>query len=141
MTEMTILAATSCEPIEFTDGVTFLYRLYDADGCLLRVGITSSLPRRMAEYAEEAWWWDDVTRKTAQFYTSRKEAMKAETAAIRAEHPVWNVRDRCNVQLTATQLKRREWFLAKGFTEGQDGSWTRSAWDIPEDDRGHGDHF
>ena len=83
---------SSCGPIEFTDDLTMLYRLYDKGGILLRVGITRNLLRRMSEYSEDEPWWDHVTRKTAEFYATHKAAEAAESAAIRAEGPLHNYR-------------------------------------------------
>jgi len=69
-----------------------LYRLYGADGTLLWVGITGSLSERFAQHAASKPWWPDVARKTVAWCQDRSDAARAEAAAIRDEHPLYNVR-------------------------------------------------
>ena len=76
---------------EFTNDATALYRLYDATGALLYVGITTSLKVRMAQHAADKSWWPEVTRKTVTWCDDRAEAAKAELVAIRAERPLHNI--------------------------------------------------
>jgi predicted GIY-YIG superfamily endonuclease len=70
---------------------TFLYRLYDADGVLLYVGITNNLATRMGRHSVEKSWWPEVAGIRVEVCANRQEAEAAELAAIRDERPVWNV--------------------------------------------------
>lgn len=72
--------------------MTTLYRLYAADGTLLYVGITDRDWRRMAEHEADKPWWAQVASATFEHHLTRDLAEQAETAAILAEHPVYNVR-------------------------------------------------
>jgi predicted GIY-YIG superfamily endonuclease len=70
---------------------TTLYRLFDQDGELLYVGISGRWVRRLARHAAQQGWWDEVATVTRQPFPSRSEALEAEAAAIRQEHPRYNV--------------------------------------------------
>ena len=70
---------------------TVLYRLFDAAGSLLYVGVTGDLRGRLAQHAADKPWWSQVARKTVTWYGSRSDALRAETAAIFNEHPRYNV--------------------------------------------------
>ena len=61
------VAATEVEVAE----PTALYRLYDCDGTLMYVGITSNPERRFSEHASDKHWWPHVTRKAVQWYGTR----------------------------------------------------------------------
>lgn len=76
---------------EFTETETphALYRLYDASGVLLYVGITWNLPGRMVGHARKP-WWPEVARRTMVWYPSEQDARTAEAAAIDAENPLHN---------------------------------------------------
>lgn len=69
---------------------TGLYRLWDADGDLLYVGIACSPARRFAQHAREKPWWSDVETRTVQWHPTREEALAAERAAILNEWPRHN---------------------------------------------------
>lgn len=69
---------------------TAVYRLFDADGVLLYVGMTNDLSRRMADHARDREWWPKVHRKTAAWYPSRERAAVAELIAIEKEAPLHN---------------------------------------------------
>jgi hypothetical protein len=79
-----------CEPFEFGDDPTALYRLYDAEDVLLYVGITAAPAPRMERHADRQAWWPEVARKTMTWYSTRLEAATAEVAAIEAEKPRYN---------------------------------------------------
>lgn len=70
---------------------TELYRHYDADGDLLYVGISRDTLVRLAQHkANGAIWVDDVTKTSIECFPCRKEALKAERRAIKAERPLYN---------------------------------------------------
>ncbi|MBP2581890.1 hypothetical protein J3A78_002368 [Streptomyces sp. PvR006] len=74
------------------DGMkTALYRLFDADGALLYVGIANNPRTRWSSHAGEKRWWGDVSRKTLEWFATREEAESAEVAAIVGERPRYNV--------------------------------------------------
>lgn len=68
-----------------------LYRLFAADGSLIYLGITGNLRMRLARHAQEQPWWGLVSRKTVTFYATRRDALRAEAAAIRDEQPGRNL--------------------------------------------------
>jgi hypothetical protein len=70
---------------------TTLYRLYGTEGRLLYIGITMRLPVRLEEHEEWQPWWADVVGATMEHFVSRRDAERAELAAIAAEGPAYNV--------------------------------------------------
>jgi predicted GIY-YIG superfamily endonuclease len=73
---------------------TALYRLYDADGRLLYVGITNNPKQRWRDHEQRYSWWLEVADRRLEWHDSRREAFDAETAAMRDEHPMFNSPDR-----------------------------------------------
>jgi predicted GIY-YIG superfamily endonuclease len=69
-----------------------LYRLYGADGTLLYVGITFDPKTRFWQHGDRKEWWWEVARNTVTWYRSRYDALRAETAAIKTERPLYNTR-------------------------------------------------
>jgi hypothetical protein len=65
------------------DGRTALYRVYD--------GISKDFGSRWKTHARNQPWWPEVRHQTVTWYDSRKEAEAAETAAIKAEQPKYNI--------------------------------------------------
>ena len=72
------------------DGEHFVYRLRDAKGHLLYVGVTNNLPRRLATHEREKSWWSDVAAIDTSTYPDRREALDAERAAVAQEKPRHN---------------------------------------------------
>jgi predicted GIY-YIG superfamily endonuclease len=72
---------------------TALYRLYNAMGKLLYVGITGNIKARFAQHAETKPWWPEVARKTVEWHLTRESAAEAEVKAIGLERPIHNIRD------------------------------------------------
>jgi predicted GIY-YIG superfamily endonuclease len=70
---------------------TALYRLYDAKGDLLYVGISKDFGQRWKQHASSQPWWFKVQRQTVEWYETRNSALDAEAAAIKAERPAFNV--------------------------------------------------
>lgn len=73
---------------------TALYRLFNADGKLLYVGIADDLHRRWVQHARSKAWWPEVAKKTADWHDSRGDAEKAEVKAIEEELPLYNLMHR-----------------------------------------------
>lgn len=69
---------------------TALYRLFDATGRLLYVGISRSVVMRMADHSRRA-WWPNVHSTTFEIFADRAAAADAEREAIRSEQPLHNV--------------------------------------------------
>lgn len=69
-----------------------LYRLYDAAGRLLYVGITWNPVRRWEKHKRLKSWWSEVARAVVEVYPNEGQALDAEVAAIRSEQPIHNVR-------------------------------------------------
>jgi predicted GIY-YIG superfamily endonuclease len=73
------------------DGPISLYRLHDAKGGLLYVGIAGNPGRRFQEHAATKAWWEQVCWVHVEHYPTRPEAEAAETKAIKTERPKYNV--------------------------------------------------
>lgn len=70
---------------------TALYRLYDADGDLLYIGIGFNPVARYREHRKTKRWWPQVARREVTWYETRTAADMAEREAILAEDPRYNV--------------------------------------------------
>lgn len=68
-----------------------LYRFFGTDDELLYIGITADPGSRWKAHASDKPWWTEVVRTTIEHYETRKEVETAEAAAIRSEHPKYNV--------------------------------------------------
>jgi predicted GIY-YIG superfamily endonuclease len=77
-------------------GRTALYRLYDAAGQLLYVGISIDPPKRVNVHRWEVGkkWRHDIAHYTEQWFDTRVSAEAAEVATIRTELPLHNRRHR-----------------------------------------------
>lgn len=89
---------------------TALYRLLDADGTLLYVGVTSNLGQRFYQHRQEKPWWSQVAGMMLTFYDTQPEAAEAERAAIRGETPLHNVRSTPrHGEVVLAALRRQGW--------------------------------
>lgn len=70
---------------------TSVYRLFDASGSLLYVGISVDLERRFRQHALDKAWWPNVARADVRQYRSRLRAARAEHRAIMRESPRHNI--------------------------------------------------
>jgi hypothetical protein len=68
-----------------------VYRLYDAGGALLYVGMSLSVGSRLSIHRSKARWWRDVDREEITWYRTAADARSAEARATAEEHPVHNV--------------------------------------------------
>lgn len=76
------------------DQATAVYRFFDADGALLYVGLTCNPGKRWEQHSAEKLWWSDVAEVTVEQHPNRAAADHAETVAIQAENPRYNIRKR-----------------------------------------------
>jgi predicted GIY-YIG superfamily endonuclease len=64
---------------------TALYRLFDAEGVLLYVGISKEFGTRWHQHARSQPWWGEVHHQTIEWHESRADAEAAEETAIRMD--------------------------------------------------------
>lgn len=83
-----------------------VYRMRDAGGALLYVGVTTSPATRIAHHAPGKPWWREVSRIDLEHFETREEAAAAEVVAIRDESPRYN-RVRPQREWTADELAAR----------------------------------
>ena len=78
---------------ELANRRTAVYRVYSDNGTLLYVGITVNPNVRFSEHAAEKPWWTavDMSKTRIEWYRNRVGAKKAETKAIQAERPIYNI--------------------------------------------------
>lgn len=67
-----------------------VYRLYGVDGTLIYIGSAYDPVGRFRQH-EDAPWWTLVARFTEEWHPSRAAAYAAESEAIRAERPRYNI--------------------------------------------------
>lgn len=70
---------------------TTLYRLYNADGGLLYVGIAGNPGRRFEQHRQDKPWWGSVANIRLEHFPTRDAASEAELKAIRTERPAYNI--------------------------------------------------
>jgi DNA-binding XRE family transcriptional regulator/predicted GIY-YIG superfamily endonuclease len=70
---------------------TALYRVFGTEDELLYAGISNSFGRRWEQHARTKEWWQQARRQAVEWFDTRAEALSAEAAAIKAEHPRYNI--------------------------------------------------
>ncbi|WP_445520478.1 GIY-YIG nuclease family protein [Streptomyces sp. NEAU-174] len=70
---------------------TALYRIRNADGELLYVGISAKPPQRWGQHAADKDWWPEVAGLSIEWFDSKTEALAMEARAIRTERPRHNI--------------------------------------------------
>jgi len=71
--------------------MTQLYRHFDKNDVLLYIGISLSTIQRLEQHKRKAHWFDQITRVSVEKFKTRKEALLAETLAIKTELPKYNI--------------------------------------------------
>lgn len=69
---------------------TALYRIRNADGDLLYIGISETPEFRWISHRRNHAWWADVTDYSLEWHENRQAAEAAEAEAVRAEGPLYN---------------------------------------------------
>ncbi|WPO69947.1 GIY-YIG nuclease family protein [Streptomyces sp. KN37] len=69
---------------------TALYRLFNAEGDLLYVGISKNPRKRWGQHALEKPWWHEIAEKTVEWHPDRATAEALETQAIVDEKPAYD---------------------------------------------------
>lgn len=80
---------------------TTLYRLHDAAGHLLYVGIGGNPGRRFEQHHGDKPWWGQVAHITLEHHPTRQAALTAELKAIRTENPRHNIAGRLRLVVPA----------------------------------------
>jgi hypothetical protein len=70
---------------------TAVYRLYDADGRLLYVGMGRNPMGRWASHADQHNWWPAVVRYEVAWYSTRQAAAAEERRVLKEEVTVHNI--------------------------------------------------
>jgi predicted GIY-YIG superfamily endonuclease len=68
-----------------------LYRHWDTEGRLLYVGISTDVINRLQGHRSCSLWYEQIHVVEVEHFATRQEALAAETAAIKAEKPLFNV--------------------------------------------------
>ncbi len=68
-----------------------LYRMFNAEGFLLYVGISSSAQNRFRQHFDKQHWANEVTDIKVEHFRTREEVLAAERDAIKLERPRYNV--------------------------------------------------
>jgi predicted GIY-YIG superfamily endonuclease len=76
----------------YPEVMTCTYRLYDAAGQLLYVGVAYDFDERFRQHAAEKDWWTQVARRDVIWFCSRFGALYEEARAIEDERPLHNTR-------------------------------------------------
>ncbi|WP_051853088.1 GIY-YIG nuclease family protein [Streptomyces aureocirculatus] len=67
-----------------------VYRLYDAAGHLLYIGLTCNPRSRWKDHRKEMLWWREVAFKVITWHETRHQACAAESSAVASERPLYN---------------------------------------------------
>lgn len=82
-----------------------LYRMYSEVGKLLYVGISARPADRLSTHKRVQGWWTAVARIDLEHFLTEEEARNAETAAILAEKPAFNIQKRLGRDSTPRTLQ------------------------------------
>jgi predicted GIY-YIG superfamily endonuclease len=93
--------------VEDPNGRTALYRLSNADGELLYIGISRHPEARWKQHEKDKLWWPQVAEKDVTWFDARLDAGQAEQEAILVERPRYNgQRDKRRVALISQRSPR-----------------------------------
>ena len=86
---------------------TMVYRLFNAEGRLLYVGVSRQPWYRFTQHANHKPWWPLVAAVQMENFTSRGAALAAEAAAIAAEEPAHNGTSRSRAHIRTRYIDWR----------------------------------
>ena len=86
---------------------TTVYQCFDADNCLLYVGIAQSWPSRFLAHKQGSAWFSSVARLELEHYESREEARRREKELVQTTAPAYNIRLREDLVNQSFLLSRR----------------------------------
>lgn len=69
----------------------YVYRVFDTDARLIYVGCTVHLATRLEQHTTDSWWAFQAVKVRAVVHPTVALARAAELAAIKTEHPRWNI--------------------------------------------------
>lgn len=76
--------------VSTADAPTYVYRLMNAEGALLYVGITADITARLGRHRATKAWWPQVAELATEKYPNRAAALAVEQSAIANENPIHN---------------------------------------------------
>jgi hypothetical protein len=91
-----------------------LYRLYDGQGRLLYVGISSFPTTRLEEHARTKPWWPEVAYRSIEWFETGDLAREIEKAVISSERPLHNYLDS---RIPTPSAHRSEGAASEGLQE------------------------
>lgn len=87
-----------------------LYRMYDAHGALLYVGLTTEPKSRIRAHEHDKQWWPQVATISLEHFPSKSELRSAERRAVETERPLYNQ----NLRLFSTAWCRQQGHVTPG---------------------------
>lgn len=87
---MPATSTTKSEGRRHRPGPAAVYRLWDAQGNLLYIGSAYDPEQRCRGHRKKE-WWSEVARRTDEWHPNRWTAYSAESDAVNAEKPKYNV--------------------------------------------------
>jgi predicted GIY-YIG superfamily endonuclease len=97
-----------CQYAVLVEDPQYLYRFRDNRDVLIYIGISDDWSRRVREHWHTKPWAADIRSIMLETHTSRTAALAAESAAIRTEHPLYNVMHN-GATYQAAQPRRHQW--------------------------------
>ena len=84
-----------------------VYRVFDAHGALLYVGLSRNAFKRISEHkSEHQPWWPDARTFSVTRYADKRSGRYHEALAIGAERPRWNIRPETSALASAPHIHR-----------------------------------
>src|SRR5271169_4755187 len=74
--------------------MTALYRAFDVNETLLYVGVSANPFSRIRTHKSQSRWWKKAVKITLDHFRTKESARRAESLAIKAESPKYNLRSR-----------------------------------------------
>jgi excinuclease UvrABC nuclease subunit len=99
-----------------------VYRCWDADGRLIYIGASRSVPQRLAQHLIESWWHGIIARIEVRLFPTIEAAFAVEKAAIKELRPAFNVKHAGRDENDFTHWTLADYRLSKDF---QDRTWSR----------------